>query len=107
MDIKKLNDDQQFIDQMLLNEADMTEPRFINIAQYIQRAMMFKRVARNDENATEHDAETIARGKMIQDWLDAKYDLDAATYEAEIIIAPNLLRDYLNYCEYLLMENCF
>ena len=102
--LAKLNLDQMFINTILANGGSTTDQRMINVAQYIHAACNHGRPARDDNDATEYDKCTLYRGKYIQNWLDAAFDVDAAEYARPADELQDLLLMYFKDVEYVLMS---
>jgi hypothetical protein len=72
-----------------------------NVADYIIATLRFPAdMKRDDENACEYDAQTIARGRSIQDWLDSMHDVSAAELNVPEDELQDYLQQYLGYCEH-------
>lgn len=92
------------IDSNEFNNYVTEETTPTNLASFLLLAVRMPGWERDDNNATDYDKETILRGRLIQDYLDATMDEDAATFVVPANELVNYLINYLRYCEYLAMQ---
>lgn len=103
--LQEMNAMQHKINELVKVSGRTHDQEFINVAQYIQAAIIFQRPVRSDENACDYDEAVMKRGKLIQDWLDAMYDVEADSFEVHADEVHGAYIQYLKYVEYLMLHS--